>query len=90
MNLKKNNQKKDLVLKMIMELVELQSKAPKEVGKKLDYILKGFLHESLDFQNGIKYIDNILMNAKEEAEKIFWIMITKVIKKYFDESNKIK
>ncbi len=90
MNAQKNQQKKDLVIKMIKEIATLQFKAPKNVADKLDYILTSFLQDALDFEMGIRYIDSNLRRAKDNAEKIFWIQVIKVIRKYFDASKQIK
>lgn len=90
MNLKKNNEKKDLVIKMVTELAKLSSEAPLYVNKKMDYLLRGFLQETIDFENGIRYIDNVMINAKDEAQKIFWIQVVKTVKNYFETSKKLK
>lgn len=90
MNLKKNEIKKDLVINMIKELAKLQSKSPEIAGTKLDYLLKGFLNDSLDFENAIRYIDANLKKEKDVRMKVFWIIVVKIIQKYFEDSNKLK
>jgi len=89
MNVRKNQTKKDLVIKMIKELAELQSMVPNKMNNKLDYILIGFLHDTLDFEKGIRYVDNNMRESKELSIKVFWVQVLKIIKQYFDESNKL-
>ena len=89
MNVHRNQQKKDLVLKMIKELVTLQTQVPKEAAKKLDYLLKGFLHDALDFEQGLYYINNNLMESRTIPMKIFWAQVVKIVRKYFDEAKKL-
>ena len=84
MNVKQNKERKNEVLKMIKELAELQAKAPEKTSKKLDYITKGFLNDALDFSAGIHYIDNMMKRTKDNAEKVFWIQVLIIIRKYFE------
>jgi hypothetical protein len=84
MNVKRNKERKEQVMDMIKEIAELQSQAPEKTAKKLDYILKGFLNDTLDFSNGIHYIDNMMKKTKSDGEKIFWIQVLVIIKKYFE------
>jgi len=90
MNLTKNKKRKKLIIDMIMEIAKIQSKVPDYAGEKLNYILKGFLKETLDFEKAIKYININLEFSKDEPQKIFWITILNIIKKYFEESKNIK
>jgi hypothetical protein len=89
MNLRKNQQRKDLVIKMIKEIAELQSQVPKYAAQKLNYLLKSFLHDSLDFEKGIIFINNNMKESKELPMKMFWIKVVQIVRKYFDESNKL-
>jgi hypothetical protein len=90
MNLKKNKTKKDLVIEMIKELAKLQSQVPENAANKLNYILNGFLKDNLDFEMGIRYVDNSMKESKEIPMKIFWIQVTQIIKKYFKASKLLK
>jgi len=90
MNIKANKQKKDLIIKMIKELAEFYKKVPKEASNKLKYLLNGFLRDTLDFEKAILYIDNNLKEAKEIPMKAFWAQVVGVVRRYFDESKKLK
>jgi hypothetical protein len=85
MNLKKNNKRKELIIDMIKDLVLLQSQSPKYAANKLNYIVNGFIQDTIDFSKGINYIDSNLKNAKNETMKIFWIQVLNLVKKYFEE-----
>jgi hypothetical protein len=83
--------KKDLILQMIKELVELQANAPTDyVQQRLKPILLGFLNNKLDFDKAIKYITINMEQSNSIINKIFWFNVIKVIKNYFNQVKRLK
>lgn len=95
MNLKANKEKKDLVIKMIREIAEFTRDLEKSKELQSDIatskvILQGFLQTAFDFEPLIRFVDNKLHIVKAPKSIAFWASLVKIIKKYFDEANKLK
>ena len=95
MNIKANKEKKELVIKMIKEIAEFTRDLEKAKDIQSDIatskvILQGFLKTAFDFEPLIRFMDDKLHKAKGAKSIAFWASLVKIIRKYFDEANKLK
>jgi len=95
MNIKANEEKKELVIKMIKEIAEFTRnlEKAKDIQSDIDtskVILQGFLKTAFDFEPLIRFVDDKLHKAKGVKSIAFWASLVKIIRKYFDEANQLK